>query len=453
MKRKCYCGHWTVLSMVLSLTTGSVALADGVSLSANPASVTFAPITAGTSEASTVTVTGRGEESTALTAISVSTKQYAVTGGTCLVGTRIGGKAPTCTVVVTFKPTLDSATTKAVTLADSLVVSTNRSSVTVALSGTANPAKPVATLTGGSFGQVGLLTTATTDLTLTNTGPVALQIGSVSFTSGFSQSATTCGTSLAAGQACKITVSVTPQSAGSVTGSASLTSNAVTSPLTAPLSVTAVAPKATLSPASASFGTVIVGSSSPSTTFTLTNAGSLGKLSVSSVLASGDYTVTSDQCSGKTLSVGSSCNVGVTFKPSASGARTGTLTVASNASNGSVTAALTGTGIQKQGILTVTPSTLTFTSKCRGEGSGAGSQSIAVSNSSNGDLTGLTVAESGTGFSINASCPSTLGAGNRCNVSVRFTANRSSTGSVLISATGQSASVALTGTCTTPASP
>ena len=63
---------------------------------------------------------------------------------------------------------------------------------------------------------------------------------------------------------------------------------------------------------------------------------------VSGVSVTGDFSQTST-CSS--VAAGSSCTVSVTFVPTASGTRTGTLTVTSNASNSPVTVSLTGSGI------------------------------------------------------------------------------------------------------------
>ncbi len=56
----------------------------------------------------------------------------------------------------------------------------------------------------------------------------------------------------------------------------------------------------------------------------------------------GDFSQTNN-CSS--VATGSSCTVNVTFKPTASGTRTGTLTVTSNANNSPATVGLTGSGI------------------------------------------------------------------------------------------------------------
>ena len=103
---------------------------------------------------------------------------------------------------------------------------------------------------------------------------------------------------------------------------------------------------AALSASSLTFGSTNVGSSSGAQTLTLSNTGA-GTLSISSIAINGDYAQTNN-C-GTSLASGSSCAIAVTFKPTASGTRTGVLTVTDNASNGSQTASLTGTGAASGG--------------------------------------------------------------------------------------------------------
>jgi hypothetical protein len=55
-----------------------------------------------------------------------------------------------------------------------------------------------------------------------------------------------------------------------------------------------------------------------------------------------DFTATS-KC-GSSLAAGSSCTIGVTFKPAAKGARTAKLTIKDNAQNSSQSVSLSGTG-------------------------------------------------------------------------------------------------------------
>jgi hypothetical protein len=100
---------------------------------------------------------------------------------------------------------------------------------------------------------------------------------------------------------------------------------------------------ATLStnPSSLTFGSQALNTTSPAQAVTVTNTGNAAA-SVSGVTVSGDYVQTSN-C-GSTIAAGASCTVNVSFRPVASGTRTGTLTITSNATNNPTTVGLTGTG-------------------------------------------------------------------------------------------------------------
>ncbi len=95
------------------------------------------------------------------------------------------------------------------------------------------------------------------------------------------------------------------------------------------------------SPASLTFAARTVGGTSPAQAVTVTNTGT-GSATLGAVATTGDYAQT--RTCGTTLAAGASCTVDVTFTPTATGTRTGTLSVASNDPNGPLTVALTGTG-------------------------------------------------------------------------------------------------------------
>jgi len=101
-------------------------------------------------------------------------------------------------------------------------------------------------------------------------------------------------------------------------------------------------PTLTASPSSLSFGSQAVGSSSAAQAVTVTNTGN-ATATLSSVAAGAPFAQTST-C-GSSLAAGASCTVNVTFTPTAGGAAAGSLTVASNASNPSLTVPLSGTGV------------------------------------------------------------------------------------------------------------
>jgi len=98
----------------------------------------------------------------------------------------------------------------------------------------------------------------------------------------------------------------------------------------------------TATPTSLGFGSTNVGSATAAQSVTINNTGQTAA-GVSGVsVNSGDYSQ-SNTC-GTSIAAGGSCTVSVTFRPSASGTRTGILTVSSNATNPSFTVSLTGMG-------------------------------------------------------------------------------------------------------------
>ena len=98
----------------------------------------------------------------------------------------------------------------------------------------------------------------------------------------------------------------------------------------------------TLTPAKAIYGKQPVGTTSPPRTFTLTNNQAV-ELTRIAILTSGDFGVSATTC-GKSLTPKSKCTVSVTFTPTATGTRTGKLTIKDSASNSPQKSNLTGTG-------------------------------------------------------------------------------------------------------------
>ena len=101
------------------------------------------------------------------------------------------------------------------------------------------------------------------------------------------------------------------------------------------------APSAALSPASLSFSAQSLKTTSASQPVALTNSGSAG-LSITSISTTGDFAQTNN-C-GTSLGAGANCAIQVTFTPTQSGARAGTLRVSDNAAGSPQTVSLTGTG-------------------------------------------------------------------------------------------------------------
>lgn len=203
-----------------------------------------------------------------------------------------------------------------------------------------------------------------------------------------------------------------------------------------------------LSPTSVAFAAQAVGTQSASVTVTVTNTGT-ASISVTSVVTSGDF-VETDTCSGQTIAVGASCSVGISFAPTAIGARSGVLTVYGNVAGGQATATLTGTGTAGASIV-LTPLSVGFGSVSVGSTSVA--QNVTISNIG-GAATALTSVTVTGEFTISAnSCGSTLASQVGCTVSIEFQPTASGTQNGLLTVVdGQGTQVAqLTGTGVNPA--
>src|SRR5207302_820867 len=134
---------------------------------------------------------------------------------------------------------------------------------------------------------------------------------------------------------CTINVTFTPTASGARTGTLSLTDNAGGSPQIMRSEERRVGQEGGLGPTRLGFGNQPLATTSTPMTVTLTNTGTAA-LTINSFAASGDFAATSTGASAcptspATLAAGANCTINVTFTPTASGARTGTLSVTDNA--------------------------------------------------------------------------------------------------------------------------
>ena len=173
----------------------------------------------------------------------------------------------------------------------------------------------------------------------TNNSTFSLLVTSVSVTGDFVITGNTCN-AVGAGATCEIDVAFLPTAVGPRTGT--LTVASASNTLTAPLTGTGI-PDLTGSPASLNFGNVDIGGASTPQLVTFTNTATAA-VPVPQILTTGDYAVTTT-C-GSTIAALSTCTISVTFRPTATGARNGTLTVnSSSAAYSGLSTALTGNGV------------------------------------------------------------------------------------------------------------
>jgi hypothetical protein len=347
-----------------------------------------------------------------------------------------------CTVSVIFTPTQSGARTGTLSVADDA----SGSPQTVGLTGTG--VAPIAQWSPSSlsFGNQVLGTTSNArQVQLSNNGSSTMNISGISASGDFAQT-NTCGTTLATGANCTVSVTFTPKQTGARTGTLSVTDDASGSPQTVNLTGTGVAPSAQWSAPSISFGNQLVGSTSSAHQVQLSNSGT-STMNISGITASGDFAQT-NTC-GATLATGANCTVSVAFIPMQSGARNGTLSVTDDASGSPQTVSLTGTGIAP--LAALNPTSLTFASTLIG--SSAPAQSVMLTNAGTSTLNISGLAVTGD-FSETNSCGTSLAPGASCAISVVFiptqSGNRVGTLSVADDASGSPQMVPLSGTGGTP---
>jgi hypothetical protein len=175
---------------------------------------------------------------------------------------------------------------------------------------------------------------------LRNMGNSPLSISSITLSGDFAET-DDCGNSVSAAGNCTFSVTFTPSAFGSRSGSIVIQDDAVGSPHHITLSGTGVGANVLLSPASLTFSSVPVGTSSAAQTVTLTNNGS-ASLSIGSIQTTRDYSQ-NNNCPS-VLAYGSSCAINIQFTPSLVGTRSGTLTVSDNVQGSPQTVSLSGTG-------------------------------------------------------------------------------------------------------------
>ncbi|HEY5055041.1 MAG TPA: choice-of-anchor D domain-containing protein [Acidobacteriaceae bacterium] len=164
-----------------------------------------------------------------------------------------------------------------------------------------------------------------------------------------------------------------------------------------------------LVPLTQDFGSQAVSFTSPVKTFTWTNNSSFAS-SVKSATATGDFSIVSNNCGA--VAAGTSCTIGVTFTPTALGARTGTLSVVS--SGNTLTAALTGTGTPGYSF---SGNSLSFGSLDVGA---SATQTLTLTSLASRALPIPAFSTTGPYAVSTSACGSSLAAGASCNVAVTF---------------------------------
>ncbi|MBV9296549.1 MAG: choice-of-anchor D domain-containing protein, partial [Acidobacteriaceae bacterium] len=440
---------------------------DAPYITASPTSLVFGDQATGTSSAQqSVTLTNIGDETAALS-VYTNTVNFSELNN-CPSQLAPGSS---CLVNVTFSPTQPGLAT------DNLYFyspSFGTGSIPLSGSGTVTGANSAISLsaTSLSFGnQVVNTTSPIQQIFVTNNGsvPIVIQSITTSVTSGsgnFTISYNACGNptgSLSPQANCQLQVTFTPTAAGTVTGTLTINDSATGSPQTVSLTGTGVAATETLEfyPGTAiAFPDTPVGVTSGSQIVYAQNTGT-APITMDRVVVSGDFHISSTTCEATTLpgtlNDGASgsysyCYAYVVFTPTATGARTGTLTFIDSASTSPQVVNLSGNGITASGTLALDPTQLDFPSQAIGTTSAASSsEAVYLSNPGNTPITINNWSATGDFTVTNWYCstpPFTLNPGGSCGIYIQFTPSASGTrtGTLTVNSTAGNQTAALNGT-------
>ena len=385
-------------------------------ISITPSALTFsAQVLNTTSAGQKVTVTNNGFVTFTINSVAAS-GDYSQTG-TCSGATLNPGQS--CTSTVTFTPVVTGTISGDLTINDT----TTGSPHIVGLTGSGQLA--VTTSSNLSFAATNVGSTAPAqNMTITNNQSTTLNFtfAASGDYSAVGTGSTPCNGSLNSKAKCTVAVSFTPTTNGLIKGALTITPNGSSTPIasggmtgtgqngpTSPL---------TFSPASQSFGNVVLNTSSSKTT-TIKNV-SAAAVNISSVTGSGYFTAKasgSTPCGGN-LNAGASCTVTVTYTPPSVGSSIGGVTVVDN---GSIT-----TQVQNQsgsGILAVTMSPTSISFGTVSVGSTSTVKVVTVTNNTPTAVPINSVTASGDFVSTTGGtlpCGSSIPANSICTLGVQF---------------------------------
>jgi hypothetical protein len=224
---------------------------------------------------------------------------------------------------------------------------------------------------------------------------------------------------------------------------------------TSDLTGTGVAPIVlSVAPSSQDFGSVIVGGTSPNTTFTVTNP-STSKLTLDPIIVAGtnpaDFVVGPGKLScANNLEPGASCDFDVAFSPRDVGARVASVTISAGPTTRGTTVALSGSGAP---ALTIAPAGQDFGSILLGQSSAAIGFTVTNVSSVSVLINNFVVAGHFNDFTVApGSCGPALPSGGSCTFTVTFTPTVLGARAATVTAVGTggtpTVSASLTGTGT-----
>ncbi len=387
-------------------------------LTCTPSVVRFGGVLVGQSETQVVVLSNTGSSSVTVSAMRLSGKEFSISGLTLPLVIPAGSSVA---VNVTFSPTTTGW------VGTSAIFNSNASNSVLRLELEAAGATSdalAANPSSVSFGPVAVGASAQRSITLTNLRSWNVKLSAFQLTgAGFSVSGPALPMILTGGQQITLNLTFAPQSAGMTGGDFFVSGLGLSIPLSGTGTTTTAPGQLSIAPTPVNFGNVNVGAVG---TQTISLSASGGSVTVSSDTSNSSQFVLSGISLPLTIPAGQSSSFSVAFKPSSTGALSGSLSITSNASNGpNVNLPLSGTGVATTaGVLSVAPAPLNFGNVTVGT---TGSQPITLS-ASGASVTVSSDASNNSQYVLNgATFPFTIPAGQSVQYSVSFTPKTSGT--------------------------
>ena len=329
-----------------------------VDIAYTPSFFSFGEVLVGTQgPAHGFTLTNAGATQVYLSPVSVN-GDFVITGNTC--GATLGGGA-SCETEVAFAPATKGGQNGTLQVTGSITppAAASRSKVT------SSPTTVASALLQGSGAQFGELrlpssisfgvlvlhgSPSTQTVQLNNTGNGPITISGISVSGPFTMTHD-CGTSLAVGSSCSVSLKFNPTTLGSFSGTLTVLTDASGGSRTIALGAEVVAdarPVVRVNPITMGFGERLIGSATPASRVTVTNEGAqvaaLGPIGfVQPETGKSEYSISNTTCT-LSLAAQATCFVDIVFTPLGFGSRAGQLLVPSNSADSPRTVNLGGTG-------------------------------------------------------------------------------------------------------------
>jgi Abnormal spindle-like microcephaly-assoc'd, ASPM-SPD-2-Hydin/Protein of unknown function (DUF1573)/Transmembrane protein 131-like N-terminal len=392
-----------------------------------------------------ITIQNTGQTDMQISQIAVSGAGFSVSGVATPVTVPAG---QSMALQATFAPTTAGSATGGITVTSDATNPT----ANVALSGSGVAAAYTMAVVPGSvnFGNVNVGSSATQAVQIANTGNSSVTVTQVTASgAGVSVSGVSVPLTLAPAQSVAVNVGYAPKASGATAGGITVTNN---DGVNVSVAVTGTGVQAGLSvtPSSASFGSVVSGNTN-SQTIQLKNSGT-ANVTISQATVTGAGFSLTGLALPQTLTPGQSGNFNVQYAPQGAGNVSGAVAIVSNAPNSPTTIALSGAGVAASYTINVNPTSLSFGSVTDGS---SATQAFTVTNTGNSNVAISGMSLTGSGYSILSGAGAvTLSPNQSTSVSVQFapkTAGSAGGGVNIVSnTTGSAASVSLSGTGIVP---